>query len=91
MIRKNPRLIATEWGLHYPGWRIEGGNLDREEGAVFDWSEIEFWTDKPLARGGVFLICRKGYETRSVRQFDSALRQCKLGGFLNLKNGLQTK
>jgi hypothetical protein len=45
--------MLTGWSFHYPRWVIEDGYPNREVGATFEWSNVDFWTDKPLATGDV--------------------------------------
>jgi hypothetical protein len=45
--------MPTEWSLHYPLWVIQDGYPSREVGETFEWFNVDFWADPPLAKSGV--------------------------------------
>ena len=49
----NLNPMPTEWSLHYPRWVIEDGYPNREVGATFEWFNVDFGADPPLAKTGV--------------------------------------
>jgi hypothetical protein len=49
----NSRPMLTEWSLHYPRWVIEDGYPYRDVGATFEWFNVDFNADPPLAKTAV--------------------------------------
>ena len=45
--------MLTEWSLHYPLWVIQDGYPSREVGETFEWCNVDFGADPPLAKTGI--------------------------------------
>ena len=45
----NSRTVPKELSLHYFRWLIEDGYPDRQVGTTFEWFNVDFWADQPLA------------------------------------------